>query len=238
MGPKSLAESGWKDFTKQGTQAMQAAAKQAGDAFESAAKKTSETFKDVLSSIPGIGGLSSVTDLDMRKAAAGMSVNYADDYIRQLSDEVLNGKEHGANIDIKDAAKRAGIDPSLPNDIILELVKQAWSDKSFFANPANLGLINQDAIKQDMEAKQKAAQGSANLLSFFGLDNTAESKQASALGEAIAAQFGAIPPEQLKGAGATMMTALSAGFADPAAAGAATRTSCAPSRWACSASSP
>jgi len=214
-GPKTLGETGWVDFTKRGTQAMQQAADSTTKAFEVSAKKVSEVFKNALSGVPGLNGLSQVTDLDMQKAKAGMKVSYADDYIRQLSDEVLNGKEWGANIDIKDAAKRAGLDPNLPNELILELVKQAWADKSFFANPANLQLINQGAVQADMEQQQKEARGSANLLGFFGLDNTNEATQAAALGQAIQGAFGAIPMEIMSSTGQTMMLHLSTGFTDP-----------------------
>jgi len=214
-GPKTLGETGWIDFTKRGTQAMQQVAESATKAFEVSAKKVAEVFKGALGSVPGLNGLSQVTDLDMQKAKAGMKVSYADDYIRQLSDEVLNKKEWGANIDIKDAAKRAGIDPNLPNELILELVKQAWADKSFFANPANLELINKSAVQADMEQQQKEARGSANLLGFFGLDNTNEATQAAALGQAIQGAFGAIPVEILSSTGQTMMLHLTAGFTDP-----------------------
>ncbi len=209
------AERGWIDFTKKGEQAMQQVAESATKAFEVSAKKVSEVFKSALGNVPGLNGLSQVTDLDMQKAKAGMKVSYADDYIRQLSDEVLNGKEWGANVDIKDAAKRAGIDPNLPNELILELVKQAWADKSFFANPANLSLINTGAVQADMEQQQKEARGSANLLGFFGLDNTNEATQAAALGQAIQGAFGAIPVEILSATGQTMMLHLSTGFTDP-----------------------
>lgn len=214
-GPKTLGETGWIDFTKKGTQAMQQVAESATKAFEVSAKKVAEVFKGALGSVPGLNGLSQVTDLDMQKAKAGMKVNYADDYIRQLSDEVLNKKDWGDKVDIKDAAKRAGIDPNLPNELILELVKQAWADKSFFANPANLELINKSAVQADMEQQQKEARGSANLLGFFGLDNTNEATQAAALGQAIQGAFGAIPVEILSSTGQTMMLHLTAGFTDP-----------------------
>jgi hypothetical protein len=129
MGPKTQAESaGWRDFTQQGTQAMQTAADRTGAAFEKTAASVNKTFESALQSVPGLFGTSQVTGEDMRKAQLGIYQPKADEYLRQLSDEVQNGKDWGAGVDIKDAAKRAGIDPNLPNDIILELVKEAWNN--------------------------------------------------------------------------------------------------------------
>jgi hypothetical protein len=129
MGPQTREQAlGWQNFQRQGTQAMQETAKATGEAFESAAKDTNDAFKSALGSVPGLFGTSQVTADDMRKSQLGLYQPKADEYLRQLSDEVMNGKDWGAGVDIKDAAKRAGIDPNLPNDIILELVKEAWNN--------------------------------------------------------------------------------------------------------------
>ncbi len=64
------AQRGWIDFTKKGEQAMQQVAETATKAFEVSAKKVAEVFKGALGSVPGLNGLSQVTDLDMQKAKA------------------------------------------------------------------------------------------------------------------------------------------------------------------------
>jgi hypothetical protein len=73
MGPKTQAESaGWRDFTQQGTQAMQTAADRTGAAFEKTAASVNKTFESALQSVPGLFGTSQVTAEDMRKSQLGI----------------------------------------------------------------------------------------------------------------------------------------------------------------------
>jgi len=220
MGPKTQADSvGWRDFTNQGTQAMQTAADRTGAAFEKTAAEVNKTFESALQSVPGLFGTSSVTADDMRKSQLGMYQPKADEYLRQLSDEVLNGNDWGSNVDIKDAAKRAGIDPNLPNDIILELVKEAWNNSSLFAEGKNLDLINTDAVKAAIEQQQKQLSGQASLKMLFGINDENLQQQSEALGQGLAAVFGgASETDAVKGAGATIMAGITTGLSDPGAA--------------------
>jgi hypothetical protein len=146
--------------------------------------------ENALQSVPGLFGTSQVTAEDMRKSQLGIYQPKADEYLRQLSDEVLNGKDWGANVDIKDAAKRAGIDPNLPNDIILELVKEAWNNSSLFAEGKNLDLINTDAVKAAIEQQQKELSGQASLKALFGINDENLKTQSEQLGQGLAAVFG------------------------------------------------
>jgi len=132
---------------------------------------------------------------------------------------VLNGKEWGAGVDIKDAAKRAGIDPNLPNDIILELVKEAWNNSSLFAEGKNLDLINQDAVKAAIEQQQKELSGQASLKALFGITDENLQQQSEALGQGLAAVFGgASETDAVKGAGTALMAGITTGLSDPGAA--------------------
>lgn len=221
MGPRTRDQAwgDWDSFERKGVQAMQGAADGAEDAFAGAARKVGKAFEGALGNVPGLFGRSQVTDQQMRLANAGLPQNFADDWLRQLNDEVLNGVEWGSNVDIKDAARRAGIDPNLPNDIILELVNQAWGDGSFFANPANLELVNQDAVKADMEQRQKQLQGQQNLLGLFGVTDENLQQQIDSLGTDIAAMFGgASQTDAVKGAGSQVFGSIIGGFSDPATA--------------------
>jgi len=220
MGPKTQADSvGWRDFTDQGVQAMQTAADRTGAAFEETAGKVNKTFESALQSVPGLFGTSQVTADDMRKSQLGMYQPKADEYLRQLSDEVLNGKEWGAGVDIKDAAKRAGIDPNLPNDIILELVKEAWNNSSLFAEGKNLDLINTDAVKASIEQQQKQLSGQASLKALFGITDENLQAQSEALGQGLAAVFGgASESDAMKNSGVAIMGGITAGLSDPGAA--------------------
>ena len=220
MGPKTQAESvGWRDFTQQGTEAMQRAADRTGAAFEETAAKVNKTFESALQSVPGLFGTSQVTAEDMRKSQLGIYQPKADEYLRQLSDEVLNGKEWGSKVDIKDAAKRAGIDPNLPNDIILELVKEAWNNSSLFAEGKNLDLINTDAVKAAIEQQQKELSGQASLKAMFGITDENLQAQSEALGQGLAAVFGgASDSDAIKGAGAALFEGAMTGMSDTSVA--------------------
>jgi len=158
--------------------AFEGAAEETTNAFAKAADMTLQEFTSALRGVPGLFDASKVTEDQMKLAEMGVPQNFADDYLRRLTDEVLNGVEW-ADVDIKDAAARAGIDPNLPAEAILEMFTQAWNDSSLFANPENLDLINMDAVQAAIakQAAQKA--GEANILSLFGItpeDTAAGSK--------------------------------------------------------------
>lgn len=143
----------------------------AGDKLSKAGQVISDSIKDLeanLRKVPGLFGSSQVTEQQMKMGALGIPQNFADDWLRRLTDEVVNGV-NWEGVDIKDAALRAGLDPALPAEAILELVTQKWNDKSLFANPANLDLINQDAVKAALEAQAQQAAGEQNLLGLFGV---------------------------------------------------------------------
>lgn len=215
-GPKTQAESlGWQDFTRKGTAAMQQAAEQTEAAFTETAENVNGAFQSALGSVPGLFGTSQVTGDQMRMAELGIPQNFADDYLRQLSDEVLNGVDW-ANVDVQDAAARAGIDPNLPANVILELFRNSWNDSSLFANAQNLDLINQDAVQAAIEQQQKEAQGKANIMSLFGITDENMQEQADALGAGLASVFGkAGETDAMKGAGAAAFAAIGQGFGDP-----------------------
>lgn len=151
------------------------AARQAETAWERAAANTERAFRNAadelqgkLEQIPGLFGASDVTQAQVDLAKMGVPQNFADDYRRRLNDEVLNGVQYD-DVDIFDAARRGGIDPTLDPKAILALFNQRWADSSLFANPENLSLLNQSAIT-DALAQQKASEtGRANLLGMFGL---------------------------------------------------------------------
>lgn len=216
MGPRTRddAYGGWQDFTRKGTQAMQETANQTGNAFAEAAEQTNDAFKSALQGVDGLFGTSQVTADQMRMAEMGVPQNFADDYLRQLSDEVLNGVDW-ANVDVKDAAQRAGIDPNLPANVILELVKNAWNDSSLFANAANLDLINQDAVKAAIEQQQKELAGKANIMQMFGITDENMQDQIDGLGAGLASVFGqAAETDAMKTAGVQAFAAIGQGFGD------------------------
>lgn len=137
-------------------------------AAEDAAKAWADELESALQAVPGLFGTSDVTEQDLKLSEFGQYQEKADEYLRQLRDEVLNGVDY-ENVDIQDAAKRANIDPSLPAEIILTLFEQAWADSSLFAEGANLDLINQDAVQAELDRQARIKSGQDAIRELFGL---------------------------------------------------------------------
>lgn len=138
--------------------------------WASAAKETAKSWESeitgALKSVPGLFDSSEVTQGDIDAAEAGTYQEKADEYLRQLRDEVLNGKDY-EGVDIRDAAERAGIDPSLPVEEIFRQFEEAWNDSSLFADGLNLDLINTDAVQAAIDKEKKSGKGEAAILSYF-----------------------------------------------------------------------
>ena len=133
------------------------------DAVTGAAEGMADSFEGALGKIPGLSGTSKVTESDMAKAAAGLSVNYADDYVRQAKDELLNGVDW-ADIDPTEVAQSLGLDPGLPAQIIYDELEKQWSSGQYFANPENLTKVNWQAMRDQMAVDAQAAFGHDNLV--------------------------------------------------------------------------
>jgi TP901 family phage tail tape measure protein len=155
-----------------------------GKTIDKSIDDMAQKLGSILQSIPGLFGTSSVTADQMKMGALGVPQNFADDYLRRLTDEVVNGVDW-ANVDITDAAARAGIDPSLPHEAILEMFKAAWGDSSLFANAANLDLINQEAVQAGIDKANAQAAGKANIMALFGIAPDEAAAQAVTLGTSL-----------------------------------------------------
>lgn len=147
-----------------------AAAKKTASEFERAAEAAAAAFEGALRKVPGLFGTSSVTGEQMAGAAAGVPQEFADNYLRRLADEVAGNKDW-AGIDIQDAARRAGIDPNLPKEIILQQFQAAWADSSLFSGGRNIDLITEfgglDAIKANLARQDASASGQQALIDFL-----------------------------------------------------------------------
>lgn len=132
----------------------------------SALERARGAFESAIRQVPGLFGLSEVTSEQLRQARMGIPQNFADDYIRRLTDEVVNGVDW-AGVDIADAARRAGLNPAGNPAVLLEQVRQAWESGAFFADPANLELINQDAIANFLEQQRRQQLGQKNITDFL-----------------------------------------------------------------------
>lgn len=176
--------------------------------------KMEAALQSALGSVPGLFGTSQVTGQQMHMAELGVPQNFADDYLRRLTDEVVNGVDW-EGVDIKDAAARAGIDPNLPAEAILEMFRMAWSDSSLFSDPNNLDLINTDAVKANIEKQREQQMGQANIMAMFGLTDENLDGQIEGLGLALASGLnGAIKPENFTGVGETAFGGVATAFTD------------------------
>ncbi len=192
--------------------AWEGAAKSAASDFEKAAEQTAQAFESALRKVPGLFGTSSVTGEQMAGAAAGVPQEFADNYLRRLADEVAGARDW-EGIDIRDAAARAGIDPNLPQDMILEQVRAAWSDSSLFAGGKNMDLITGfgglDAIKANIARQDASASGEQSLIDFLagqGLGPAKAGDKATAAGLPTAEQA----PDMAETTAAAITTAFSA----------------------------
>lgn len=184
--------------------------------MEAAAEKMASDFKSSLDQVAGLFSPTSVTEEDMALAQAGVYQEKPDEYLRQLRDEVLNGKDY-ADVDIADAARRAGISGALDPKAILAQFEAAWGDQSLFAGGKNLDLINQEAVQAALARQKDSASGREAIYALFGLGDP-ESTQQQMLAQASGLTGGAnVDPALLQG-----MTP-DASF-DPAASLAALRT--------------
>ena len=133
-------------------------AKKAQAEWEAAAAKAAAKWEATISAIPGLFGTSSVTAEQMAAAEAGVPQRFADSWLRELKDEVYNGKDL-PNVDIKDAAARLGVDPNANDKAIYAQVEAAWGNSSLFAGGKNLDLLDVGAIEGDIATQAAGESG-------------------------------------------------------------------------------
>ena len=151
-----------------------AAIKDAGEDFAS-------KVEGMLRGVAGLFGTSGVTSDDVDKATAGLGVNYPDDYLRRLKDEVQNGVDW-ENVSIEDAASAIGLPAGIAADVILREFEKAWSDSSLFADPENLQFINVAAVQDAMGRQADSAKGVENVKAMFGLGDEGDIEALQAVG--------------------------------------------------------
>lgn len=178
------------------------AAAEAERAMKAAAKGTQKAFEDVaknlesdLRGIPGLFGTSDVTEADMQAAADGRYKEKPDEWLRQLRDEVENGKDYeGVSIEqAREALARVGIDAAENAEDVLAQIEEAWNNSTLFADKANLELINQEAVQAQLDLQEKARQGQQNILDFFGV--TVDGAVAAITGGSVVAPEPPVLPE-------------------------------------------
>lgn len=191
----------WKEQALERQRLERETAEKAAEEWAKGAKSAADSYAKELESrlgqVEGLFGTSDVTAEDMKLAELGLYQEKPDEYLRQLRDEVRNGVDY-EDVDIQDAARRAGIDPNLPAEMILQLFEQAWSDSSLFAGGANLDLINKEAVQAQLDRIEASESGRQAILEYFGITtaNTGTGAVASAAGSAILKELGYATTEE------------------------------------------
>lgn len=176
MGGLAGAQVAFEEAEKKAKENERLAAKAMTEAMREA-EAALQGFTSSLESVPGLFGKSEVTAEQMAKAKAGIPQNFADDYLRRAKDELVGSmgedkqmhKTDWAEVDPADIAKRLNLDPQLPGDVLYAALEEAWENSSLFADPANLDLINMDAVQKAVEQQEKSAQGEKNIKALFGI---------------------------------------------------------------------
>ena len=167
-----------KEAIREQEAAQKKAAREAESAFKKAASETEKEWKKQaqqlesdIRSTPGLFGTSSVTQEQIDAAKNGVPQNFADNWLRRLKDEVTNGKDwQGVSIDqAKEALARVGIVASDNAETVVQQITDAWNNSVLFSDPANLALIDEEAVRANQELQEKSRQGQANILKHFGV---------------------------------------------------------------------
>lgn len=169
-----------------------------------------------LSSIPGLFGVTSVTDEDMALSAIGRYTPKADEYLRRLRDELQNGVDW-EGVDVETAAAAIGWDAASAREhaeLFLNEFSAAWADSSLFADAANMDkFLNIDAIQASLERQQSADQGRKNLHALFGIGDADDVNAVAALGLSIQSGLaGWLAENGMEDAGARLAEAMAGGL--------------------------
>jgi len=139
------------------------AAKRVEGEWAAAAEKTAAAFESAIRKVPGLFGTSPVTQSQMDRAAAGMPQRFPDSFLREMEDQVLNKNDQGINV--QEVAKQAGIDPSLPEKLIVQIFRDMWDSSELFANPENISrFVDMDAAREALAKQGRETQGEENLM--------------------------------------------------------------------------
>jgi len=125
-----------------------------------------ESAADKIMGIPGITSLTPVTEQEMLAAKYGVYQEQPDEWMRRVRDELLNNVDY-ANVSREQVAGLTGLSGDLPSDVLINRLEGMWTSGSLFADPANLGLMNMDAIRERYNDMLAGQQGRANQRNYI-----------------------------------------------------------------------
>lgn len=141
-----------------------------------------ESAADKIMGIPGITGLTPVTDQEMLDTRYGAYTDKADEWIRRVRDEVqdftrdVRKDEYGVvtetlrprkttdypDVSREQVEKLTGMPAGTPHDVMIPRLERMWESGSLFADKSNLGLMNMDSIRASFEEMKQGATGRQN----------------------------------------------------------------------------
>lgn len=147
------------------------AAKNAANEAKRAAQAAAQELENALRKVAGLFDVSQVTEGDFEDTKLGIYMDKADEKLRRLRDEVLNGVDW-ADVSVEEAKaalERVGIKAADSAEGILKQFEDAWASSALFSDEANISWINEDAVRLQLELQEKAKQGEQNILKHFGV---------------------------------------------------------------------
>lgn len=139
------------------------------DAAENS-KKAAKSMSATLSQLDDILS-SSVSALDVNLSEEGLYETKPDEKLRQFRAYVKNGSEQYAGVadDYRVALERIGVKPAEDAETFLMQVEELQASKAIFADPRNIALlIDEEAVKREVEMKELAQKGAQNIALAFG----------------------------------------------------------------------
>lgn len=133
-------------------------------------KKAAKSMSQALSQLDDILS-SSVSALDVNLANEGLYETKPDEKLRQFRAYVKNGSEQYAGVadDYRLALERIGVKPAEDLETFLMQVEELQASKAIFADPRNIELlIDEEAVKREVEMKELAQKGAQNIALAFG----------------------------------------------------------------------
>lgn len=160
-------------------------AKAAAAEWKRTAKEVERLFESAANKIMGIPGVTKVTPVtgqEMLDTRYGAYQNKPDEWLRRARDELTTFYRHTdvdeygkvterlipretkdyPDVSREQVEKLTGMAAGTPHDVMLPRLESMWESGSLFADKANLGLLNMDAIKSSYEEMKQGATGRKN----------------------------------------------------------------------------
>lgn len=159
-------------YNRDMARAQERSAVRAGKALEDGAKKAAQELKSALDKVPGLFSATQVTEQDMKDTKLGIYQDKADEKLRRLRDEVLNGVDW-ADVSIEDAKaaiERIGVQAADTKEGILQQFENLWNSQALFADMANVEQwIDKAAVEAQLDLQKKSEEGRNNIYKYFGV---------------------------------------------------------------------